>query len=362
MKHSKQFPDTAARNTLSAVKQLDELTQKNFPNSQKIHPQNAAHSNAASRHHSNYGPSNLTILAKVIVVAILVILLFGGIYFFHTLKSTRKESTFTGKTLNSIELLNSQDHFSTNFIFTSSSSLVNPADSLNKISLQAQINDWLNHTPGSIGLMVYDLDQNQILAEYRAQDEFSTASLYKLFYAYDGYRQIDQQLRDPDLILAGDHTYRQCLDAIIRESDNLCAENLFEQPSNITRVMSLISELQLTHTTGAVLTTSAADMTKLLIHLYRHSDLSDTSWRALQDSMLHQSRPDLRQGLPNGFKIAAVYAKVGFSDSTYNDVALINYPAKNRNFSVVVLTENLPTHQYLTQLGEILENYFLQTL
>ncbi len=222
-------------------------------------------------------------------------------------------------------------------------------------SLQETIESWVTEANVNAGIEIYDLDNNLILATHNPDMSFEVASLYKLFYAYDGYTQIDANMINAAEI----DNYRHCLNIIIRESDNLCAEKIMAKRSNVNRVLNLIAKLNLTHTTDAVLASSASDITELLKLYYTHPDLSTDSWNQLTDSMLNQTRPDLRQGLPNGFSTAKVYAKAGFDTKVYNEAAIIEFPAQNRHFSIVVLTTNLRSYNDLTTLGEHLENTFL---
>ena len=63
------------------------------------------------------------------------------------------------------------------------------------IDLQPLIDNWVQETLAGnrnreIGLMIYDLDHNQVAASYNANTTFSADSVYKLIFAYDGYRQM----------------------------------------------------------------------------------------------------------------------------------------------------------------------------
>ena len=69
------------------------------------------------------------------------------------------------------------------------------------IDLQPTIDNWLTTAPGNVGLMIYDLDNNQVAAASNANRVFNTASVYKLFFAYDGYREIDAGRDDGTAVL-----------------------------------------------------------------------------------------------------------------------------------------------------------------
>lgn len=236
------------------------------------------------------------------------------------------------------------------------------------IDLQPVVDEWLATAPGNVGLMIYDLDNNQVAAASNANRVFNTASVYKLFFAYDGYREIDAGRDVGTAVLIttpdkGQLTVSACLDLIIRESYNGCADPLRADPERFARAEALAAELQLGHTSSAGLYSSAADLTELMKLYWRHPDLSAESWAAIQDSMLNQPKTtyNWRQGLPSGFSVAEVYDKVGWNYtgsywSIYNDVAFLVFPEQNRHYIMVVLTENFPTYAPLVALGTIIEN------
>ncbi len=239
------------------------------------------------------------------------------------------------------------------------------------INLQPVVDQWLATAPGNVGLMIYDLDNDQVAAASNAERIFNTASVYKLFFAYDGYREIDAGRDVGTAVLVqtpdkGELTVSTCLDLIIRESYNGCADPLRADPERFARAEALATELQLAHTSSAGLYSTAADLTALMKLYWQHPDLSAESWSAIQDSMLNQPATtyNWRQGLPSGFNVAEVYNKVGWNYtgsywSIYNDVAFLVFPEQNRHYIMVVLTENFPTYAPIINLGTIVENAIL---
>lgn len=239
------------------------------------------------------------------------------------------------------------------------------------IDLQPVVDEWLTTAPGNVGLMIYDLDNNQVAAASNENRVFNTASVYKLFFAYDGYREIDAGRDVGTAVLVntpdkGELTVLACLDLIIRESYNGCADPLRADPERFARAEALAAELQLGHTSSAGLYSTAADLTELMKLYWDHPDLSAESWAAIQDSMLNQPATtyNWRQGLPSGFTVAEVYDKVGWNYtgsywSIYNDITFLVFPEQGRHYIMVVLTENFPTYTPITNLGTIVENAIL---
>ncbi len=225
--------------------------------------------------------------------------------------------------------------------------------------------------------MLYDLDNDQVAASYQPNKVFNIASIYKLFFAYDGYRQVDLGIDDPTAVFsttfdyrAGNHTLGECLDLMIRESYNGCADRMYSSRVRQSHVQQIIDNLKLTSTTAYGLYSSASDLTAFLSHLWQHTDLSDDSWLALSDSMLHQPPTkvnstdayDWRQGTPAGFSDSVqVYNKVGWAWNgktwdVYADAAILDFPDLDRHYTLVVLTTNFPNYQPLTSLAALIES------
>lgn len=252
----------------------------------------------------------------------------------------------------------------------------------NFIDLQPTVNQWLATTNAQIGLMIYDLDHHQIAASHQADVIFYIASIYKLFYVYSGYRLIDANIMDADEIFittndyrAGNYTFSECLDLMIRESYNGCADPMRENSFLSNYANNLINELNLTNTTDLGLYSTATDLTKLLIHVWEHSDLTSSSWQQLSDSMLNQpptpidseTTYDWRQGFPSGFsESVSVYDKVGWQWnqeqwSTYADAAILDFSTLNRHYTAVIIASNLPDSSALSTLAHTIESVISST-
>ena len=243
------------------------------------------------------------------------------------------------------------------------------------INLQPTVDAWLAGSGNglNVGLMIYDLDHQQVAAAVNPDEVFNAASIYKLWFVYDGYMQIDSGLEtlDDHFITLSDRgalTTGNCLDLMIRESFNGCADPMRADSARYHRVEQLIARLGLQHTSSAGLYTTAADLTELLKLYYQHPDLSATSWTLIQDSMLNQPATtyNWRQGLPSGFQVAKVYDKVGWNWNgsywdPYDDAAIVTFEEQNRHYIMVVLTRYIPTNNPapLVELGNRLETAIL---
>ena len=240
------------------------------------------------------------------------------------------------------------------------------------IDLQPVVDAWLATVNGDVGLVFYDFDNQRVAAEYQPNVVFNSASVYKLFFAYDGYQQIDAGVDDGDEYFTttydkGALTLGQCLDLIIRESYNGCADPLRADSTRFARAEALATRLGLIKTSSAGLYSTAADLTELMKLYWQHPDLSEASWEAILDSMLNQPKTtyDWRRGFPSGFNQALVYDKVGWDYTgsywrVYNDVSFVVFPTVNRHYIMTILTSDFVTYDPITALGSQVEAAILE--
>lgn len=224
------------------------------------------------------------------------------------------------------------------------------------ISLQPVVDTWAMSNPDS-SIFIYDLDNDMIAAEYNADVVREVASIYKLFYVYDGYLRLSSNLDQPTEIIAtvaekgGDLDITTCLDLMVRESYNPCADVMHNDYERSLRVKSLIQQLELSQTSEDGLNSSARDIGALLQLIWQHEDINDEYWQQLLDSMLNQPKTtyDWRQGLPAGFSEAVtVYDKVGWYSADgytwnyFNDAAFVVFPEEDRHYIIVSLIQGSP--------------------
>lgn len=224
-------------------------------------------------------------------------------------------------------------------------------------TLQEVVDNWLaNYAHGEVGIEVFNVNAGSVVASYRSTAQMRPKSIYKLFYLYDAYAQIDAGLDDPNQPYTDGYTLGQCLDVTVRYSNNPCPEKMYDDPARSARVAQLIRRVGLANTWPDGLMTSAHDVSLFLQFLYWHPDWSASSWAKVRETMLNQ--PYLyRKGLPSGFTTAAVYDKAGWGDGRYNDAAMVEFPNGAR-YIVVVMTTNT-SYTALAALGRMLERTML---
>jgi beta-lactamase class A len=209
----------------------------------------------------------------------------------------------------------------------------------------------MSGTYGSnVGVVVTDLS-NDASASTNADTQFVSASIYKLFVAYDIYKKIDAgTLSSTEKLTAygTSRTVEQCLSDMITVSDNTCGKALGALDDWAALDAMLASEgyshtMLNNYNAAGVLTgdkqTSASDVALLLSRLYKGTLLSKTS----SEHFIHLLKGDtinymLPSGLPSGTVIAH---KVGFLGQYQHDAGIV-YGTK-KNMLVVMLTKGWTT-------------------
>ena len=78
---------------------------------------------------------------------------------------------------------------------------------------QPVVDEFVNSTRGNRSVIVYDLENEQMVGEYNPTEAYSTASLYKLFVVYEGYRRLENGTWNPeDIVNGAGFTISKCLD------------------------------------------------------------------------------------------------------------------------------------------------------
>ena len=235
-----------------------------------------------------------------------------------------------------------------------------------KIDFQPVVDEWVNLVGGNKSVLIYDLDRDEIVGSYNTTKRYNTASLYKLFVVYEGYRRLESgewQADEP----AGStgYTVLECLDLAIRESYSPCAETLWARIGHDELDEIIEKDFGITNSDISALISNPEDIQKMMKLFYEHPDIkSETLVARMKDSLLNQPKTtyNWRQGLPSGFSDKVnVYNKVGWSFNEdenywdiYHDAAIVELPEKDRHFIVVVMT-NKVSYQQIRKLGSMIE-------
>lgn len=225
-------------------------------------------------------------------------------------------------------------------------------------TLQEVVDAWAaSYGAGAVAVEIYNVNAQKVVASHRANVQMRPRSLYKLFYLYDAYAQIDAGIDDPNQEYVGGYSLGTCLDVMVRYSNNPCAEAMLGDATRLARVGQLIRRLGLSSTGADGLITSAHDIVVLLQYYYAHPEWSEGSWQKFRDAALNQPYT-YRKGLPSGFTMARVYDKAGWGGTTYNDAAMVEF-GNGSKYIVAVMTDGVG-YAALTDLGRMLERVMIK--
>lgn len=165
-----------------------------------------------------------------------------------------------------------------------------PDPEIPKIDFQPIIDSWVASVGGNKSVIIYDLDRDEMAGTYNPDEYYNTASLYKLFVVYEGYRRVESGAWNPDETVGGaNYTISKCLDLAIRESYSPCAERLLAMIGR-DELNRIIAEDYDIHTTNiARYSSTPSDILKIMKLFYEHPDIKNqTLIDAMKDSFLVQ--------------------------------------------------------------------------
>jgi hypothetical protein cdivTM_06952 len=180
--------------------------------------------------------------------------------------------------------------------------------------LSALMANYAKDHYGVFGISMIELDGKKRRADYRGNEQFVTASTYKLFVAYSLMKQINSGKRDWSSSVT-------CFNKMISHSDNACAESLLGS-IGLKNVTADIQSIGLTNSTfmkeGGPYTT-ANDLTLLLGMIATRQNFSSENQQRLISAMTGNV---FRKGIPAGVG-GKVANKVGFMNGLLHDAAIV---------------------------------------
>lgn len=246
-----------------------------------------------------------------------------------------------------------------------------PVKTIKEINFQTVVENWAKSVNGNRSVLIYDLDLNKVVGEYNTGENYNTASLYKLFVVYEGYKRVQNGIWKGDAKAGSTgKTISKCLDLAIRESYSPCAETLWGMIGRDNLDNIIEKEWGIKNSDISKLVSNVNDIMQIMKRFYEHPDFEDPKLlETMWDSFLVQpvTTYNWRQGLPTGFSKASVYNKVGWEYNPdkkywniYHDAAIVKFPLEDgttRNFIVVVMTNRID-YKYIRNLGTALEKEF----
>jgi hypothetical protein len=203
------------------------------------------------------------------------------------------------------------------------------------IDLQPTVDAWASKQAADYYIEVYDAQADTSISKSSPEKVLFAASLYKIYIAYLALLDIQNGDMDPNEILTGGFTRKECIDKMIRESHSPCGEAMMADMGQ-TNLNRRVAEMGMTGTFFNGIRTSAADSALILRHIDEKRDLNAENTAFLRDAMLTQDAR-YKRGLQTGAPEAKWETKVGWNENVnYHDIGIMTMP-DGRVFYVAIL-------------------------
>lgn len=237
---------------------------------------------------------------------------------------------------------------------------------ISPIDFQPVIDSYIPSQSGRWSVLIYDLNLDQMVGTYNPGELYNTASLYKLFVVYEGYRRVENGTWDGQEIAGSTgKTILDCLDLSVRESHSPCAEVLWAKIGRSELDEIIENDYGITGADISSLRATPESILEIMKRFYHHPDFSNPEMiNRMFDSFCNQppTTYDWRRGLPSGFSRAFVFNKVGWdwngaSWNLFHNAAIVNFPEDDRSFAIVVMT-NEASDQKIRDFGTLIEQAY----
>ena len=205
-------------------------------------------------------------------------------------------------------------------------------------NLQPVIEAWLAEQTHDYNILIKDRQSDTIIASHNPGKIDLGASFYKLFVSYLAYQDFQDGSRDPDVLLSGGRTWLECIDPMLRVSDNDCGEAMVIK-MGVSALHDRLVPLGMPNTTFNRTYTTVADTLTILELMYDGVNLNEKNHQAVLDALLNQPE-EYKLGLQAGAPEGKWYSKAGWNvGALYNDAAVLVLP-DGREFTVVIMGPN----------------------
>lgn len=211
-------------------------------------------------------------------------------------------------------------------------------------TVTGRMDAYLKALPGNVAVYAKEIGGEGKTYAFNEEKVFTAASLYKLLEIYPLLTQLESGKITWDSKLLDDGTtVRQCVDVMIRLSDNECGIKI-SHLAGLKRTDELLKDIGLKNTIlnnldeegnlASDKTTTAKDMGVYMDYLLYQGKMGPKTKELLLNSMEKQVYV---QGIKAGVKQGTVYNKVGFLDEFLNDAAIVK--GEGVEYILVILTE-----------------------
>lgn len=190
---------------------------------------------------------------------------------------------------------------------------------------------------GDVAVAVWDAQTHQPIVQIGADEEWTTASTFKIFVAYSILKAIDEGEISPDRVVGG-YSLEGCFTEMITQSHNDCAEEWLYW-AGYDRVEAEAHEIGAndTYFSRGSIHSTANDLQLFFQHLHDGTILSDESRDYLIEKL---ATNDFRHAIPaQMYEDDFAINKVGFLDQLHHDIALVYTP--NGDYTIAILTDGM---------------------
>jgi len=216
------------------------------------------------------------------------------------------------------------------------------------------ITQWMQKQPGSQqwAASVRGFSGTSVSASYQADNEFESASIYKLYLTYALTKIVPSNTWSTTQVPGDGRSYADCVTAMMQRSDNACGAAIgqaigWDQAQETSRTAGY------THTmlNGVPQTTTPNDTLQFLQDLYTSKTFSSDVRQQILSAMQHSI---FRQGIVAGCPDCNVANKTGIMDGYDHDAAIIQVDGKD--FGLVIFSKGGSTNQ-IADLTKLIQQY-----
>lgn len=223
------------------------------------------------------------------------------------------------------------------------------------VNFQSTLDSWIAAHPGDYGIVIYDPENKKIIAKHQPNEQYFTASIYKLYVVYLALQDLEVGLHQPDEDFQGGRTRLECIKEAIHSSDSPCAEKLALE-IGYEKINARLAEYGLTDTSFPGFVTSAADAALVLQRFQADKDLTAAHKKLLLTALETQI---YAQGLPKLTSKGAYAVKTGFQgNEIWHDTGLLTLP-NGREYVVAYLSNNAGSSSTAANFGKTIYDKLL---
>lgn len=213
--------------------------------------------------------------------------------------------------------------------------------------LQADIDTWIAAHKGVDWSVSVEAVDGGVAAGVNVDKTFTLASIYKLFLLQPLVQQVPSSAWDTAMI--NGKSYNACVDAMIRVSDNICAEAIGKSlgwPKAEKHLRSL--GYAKTAFVGSTTTGTAEETAALLKNLYSGEGFDENTRARALDAMLATKKTE---AIRRGCEGCTVYNKTGDLAGYHNDAAIVE---KNGKAYTIVIFSKTGSWQQIAELTKVI--------